>query len=140
MIWAFAEVRSDESIVLSTQRDLLMQSSSASIVTNLDLASVNSTIRHLDNAGYRIPHLVSLGGWNGRHLDPRVSSTLWMETWHRSGLSDVFHGIDWDLEGSDDLESDDNVFKVDCLEKMGEISRWMKQGELLMNNSIILST
>ena len=54
-----------------------------------------------------------------------------METWHSSGLSNIFDGIDWDFEGSDDLESEKNVFDLDCLEKMGEISQIMKQSKLL---------
>lgn len=129
VIWAFIEIRPDD-LILSTHRHRSMQSS-ASIVTNLDLTAVNSTIHQLNDAGYPIPHLVSLGGWNGRHLDARISSLLWMETWHSSGLSNIFDGIDWDFEGSDDLESEKNVFDLDCLEKMGEISQIMKQSKLL---------
>lgn len=41
----------------------------------------------------------------------------------------MFHGIDWDLEGNDDLNSPYNYFTKDCLDKMGQISHLMKQGK-----------
>ena len=36
-------------------------------------------------------------------------------------VGDMFHGIDWDLEGHDDLDSPTNIFSIECLEKMGSI-------------------
>jgi hypothetical protein len=131
VIWAFADIRVDElAPFTATHRDLSLNS--AAIVTNLNLTAVKSTIEHLNDNGYSIHHLVSVGGWNGHHLDSQISASLWMDTWQSSELSDIFHGIDWDLEGSDDLTSEENVFTVDCLDKMGEISRLMKQGEFMI--------
>jgi hypothetical protein len=132
VIWAFADIRTDDSdFATATHRDL-SHLSSAAIVTNLNLTAVKSTIEHLNDNGYSIHHLVSVGGWNGHHLDTQISASLWMDMWQSSELSDIFHGIDWDLEGSDDLTSEENVFTVDCLDKMGEISRLMKQGEFII--------
>lgn len=134
VVWAFADIRSvddeSEQSFLSIQRDL--SAAHPSVVTNLNLTAVSSTIQYLNNNGHAIHHLVSLGGWNGRHLDTTVTSTQWMDVWHRSGLSSIFHGIDWDLEGNDDLTSRFNLFTMDCLKMMGEISRLMKQGKIFL--------
>ena len=97
------------------------------IVTNLDLKKVAALIQELDETGFSdVVHLVSCGGWNGPHLDTTLSAEEWYQGWIDSSLSTVFHGIDWDLEGNDDLNSPYNIFTVECLEKMGTISKSMK--------------
>ena len=132
VVWAFADIRSvddnSEPSFLSIQRDL--SAAHPSVVTNLNLTAVSSTIHYLNNNGHKIHHLVSIGGWNGQHLDTTITPTQWMDIWYRSELSSIFHGIDWDLEGNDNLTSEFNVFTMDCLEMMGEISRLMKQGKM----------
>jgi beta-glucosidase len=74
--------------------------------------------------------MASVGGWNGAHINPLISSSEWYQTFKRE-VGDLFHGIDWDLEGHDDLSSTSNFFTLDCLDKVGEISRMAKQGNLL---------
>ena len=94
---------------------------------NLDM--IKELIAELDENGYsHVVHLVSFGGWNGPHLDPSLSATDWYAGWTDSIAGEIFHGIDWDLEGHDDLVSPTNVFTVECLEKMGRISQKMKAG------------
>jgi chitinase len=94
---------------------------------SLDLDCIRETIDQLDKEGYNdTVHLVSFGGWNGPHLDSKLDPKEWFDLWKESA-GDVFHGIDWDLEGHDDLESPTNVFTMECLDKMGYISRLAKQ-------------
>jgi hypothetical protein len=127
VIWAFVDVRSIEP-VFTIDREL---TGSSTIRTNLDIDAVTSTIDQLNDNGHsHVLHLSSIGGWNGKHLDENISPTQWYETW-KSSFSGVFHGIDWDLEGNDDLTSEDNVFSVECLEMMGEISQLFKEGEFV---------
>jgi hypothetical protein len=96
--------------------------------TGFDIPCIRQLIQRLDNDGYDdVVHLTSLGGWNGPHLDPDISASTWYEQWKRL-CGSTFHGLDWDLEGNDDLESPYNVFTIECLDKMGEISRLAKQG------------
>ena len=94
---------------------------------SLDLDCIKETIERLDRDGYDDTiHLVSFGGWNGPHLDAKLSATEWFQVWQESA-GNVFHGIDWDLEGHDDLQSPTNIFTIQCLEKMGCISRLAKE-------------
>lgn len=152
VIWAFMDIRSsdkgvdmvDPDVSLVARRDLENmndeqvegntqhhhQQSTAQIKTNLDLNAISSLIQELNTSGYsNTVHLLSFGGWNGPHLDSNLSANEWYSTWRESIASSIFHGIDWDLEGNDDLGSEENVFTLDCLEKMGAISKLMKEGE-----------
>jgi chitinase len=99
----------------------------------LDLGQIQDLIRTLDADGYsHVIHLLSFGGWNGPHLHPASSSAkfaarMWYSSWVKATASKIFHGIDWDFEGNDDRSSPDNVFTVECLDTVGEISRLMKE-------------
>ena len=57
------------------------------------------------------------------HLDNKCSAKEWYNTWKKE-LGGIFHGIDWDLEGHDDLRSPTNKFSLECLDKMGRISQY----------------
>ena len=117
---------------LKQQQHEAIQSASTSthnaqIETSLDLDQIKSLIDELDTSGYsHVLHLVSFGGWNGPHLDPNLTAQEWYAGWNQSNASTIFHGIDWDLEGNDDTSSPNNVFTIECLDKMGEISQLMK--------------
>ncbi|KAL7527886.1 hypothetical protein ACHAXR_003490 [Thalassiosira sp. AJA248-18] len=99
------------------------------IKTELELGKIKALINELDKTGYsNVVHLASFGGWDGHHLDPSLSAQEWYSGWKQYSIaSDIFHGIDWDLEGNDNMASPTNVFTLDCLDKMGEISRLMKE-------------
>ena len=130
VIWAFVDIRSMDSQAVEGGR--------AALVTKLDLTRIRELIDELDELGYDILHLVSVGGWNGAQLDSNVDAKEWFGVF-RDKLGDKFDGIDWDLEGNDVLDSEYNYFSLDCLNKMGEISRMAKQGMLLCFQWILLS-
>ena len=111
------------------QQTSSLSSSFASVKTGLDFQKIKQLIEELDSDGYsHVLHLASFGGWNGPHLDPTLDAKQWYYSgWKSSIASKIFHGIDWDLEGNDNLASPNNVFSMDCLEKMGEISSLMKR-------------
>ena len=115
VIWSFMEIQKDiEDNVIVTGN-------------SLDFECIRKMIKSLDNEGYQeVVHLVSFGGWNGPHLEPKLSVVEWYETW-KDSVGDIFHGIDWDLEGHDNLDSPTNVFSINCLEKMGCISEMAKK-------------
>jgi hypothetical protein len=143
VIWAFLDIvatTSDDGVLhdSSTHRELLESSVEDSdslrqnrgrIKTDLDLLGIRQLIQELDQSGYEhVIHLASFGGWNGPHLDPQLSAEEWYRCWKESVTGSLFHGIDWDLEGHDDLNKPTNVFTISCLDKMGHISRMMKEG------------
>lgn len=100
----------------------------AEIRTSLDLESIRHLIRSLDKSGYEDTiHLASFGGWNGPHLDPNLTPEEWYHTF-KEQLGDMFHGVDWDLEGHDNYDSPTNFFTIECLNKMGTISQLLKRG------------
>ena len=89
----------------------------------------------LERDGLPTTHLVSIGGWNAPHADTTFSGDEWYATWSEWNdalFSDVdgfggFDGIDWDLEGDDDLASATNEFTLDCLRLMGDMSAAAKR-------------
>jgi len=135
VIWAFMDIvaaTAADSASSSTHRELQESASSrphARIRTGLDLEGIRQLIQELDQDGEHshVVHLVSFGGWNGPHLDPHLSAEEWFACF-KENVGDIFHGVDWDLEGNDDLDSPYNVFTVECLDKMGHISKLMKDG------------
>jgi beta-galactosidase len=142
VIWSFVDFRSDtiDNVPPKSSKDFELDSRQvasreqeraylhATVVTTLNLTQIHQAIRELDEDGFQhTVHLMSVGGWNGRHLDPNLSALEWYGA-YRQYVGDVFHGIDWDLEGNDDLDSPYNVFTQDCLDKMADISRLAKAG------------
>jgi hypothetical protein len=131
VIWSFLDFRappddSRETILVQERRNL--QCRKPIPTTNLNLTAVRAVIQELDSQGYKdTVHMFSVGGWNGAHLDPGLSSVDWYSAF-KDHVGDLFHGIDWDLEGNDDLDSPYNEFTLDCLNKMGAISQMAKAG------------
>lgn len=96
----------------------------AIIRTHFDLTAVKECIQKLDRQGWpHVVHLASFGGWNGPHLDSRLTAEEWYHGGFKKHLGDTFHGLDWDIEGHDDLTSANNEFSMDCLDKMVAISQ-----------------
>jgi len=122
LIWAFAEFEKSTSGI--------------KCVPKFDLWCAQQMIEELDAEGFAdTVHLVSFGGWNGPHF-PNIDSNKnsnakdhaleLYESW-KSVFGSHFHGLDWDFEGHDNLESPTNVFSVDCLETVGEFSKLANQ-------------
>jgi len=128
VIWSFLDVVADH----PEAYDGVSSSTKAKISTSLNLTAIRDLVEELQRDGFdHVVHLASVGGWNGGHLDPSVSASLWYGTF-KEQVGDLFHGIDWDLEGNDDLTSPYNYFTLECLDKLGEISQMAKQGRLLV--------
>ena len=91
--------------------------------SSLDYTCIKQMIYELDHdEGYTDTlHLISVGGWNGQHIDDIITSKEWYDTFQRT-FGVIFHGIDWDLEGNTDLKHPNNYFSTSCLNKVGEIS------------------
>lgn len=94
-----------------------------------DLQKLEIYIKKLHQMGYDdTVHLAAFGGWNGPHLDTSFSAEEMYEAWKEYNVNGVLDGFDWDLEGEDNVQGPNNVFALDVLERMGEMSRLAKQG------------
>jgi len=135
VIWSFIEIHSTTSSNLHDGDDVgdsgEEDKEEDTVIlkwNSLDATRIRRHIHDLDEEGYSDTiHLVSFGGWNGPHLDTRISCERWFKTWRGMADDIGFHGIDWDLEGHDDIHSPTNHFSVDCLNRMGCISRMAKE-------------
>jgi beta-glucosidase len=94
----------------------------------LDFACIRNLISAMDSEGYDdTVHMISFGGWNGSHFDPFFQTAEdWYFVW-KSEVGKIFHGIDFDFEGNDNLNSPLNFFSKEMLEMMGKISKLAKQ-------------
>ena len=110
--------------------------------TVLDMFCVASMINQIRDLNLPTIHMLSIGGWNSPHPDTSNSASAVFQalhTWNRQTIirPDLdfygFDGFDWDIEGNDDLSSPYNLFTVDCLDLMGEISILAKQKGYLMS-------
>ena len=126
VIWSFVEIIVPESVTTTTEGVLK---------TNLNIKQIRRLIIELDMSGYsHVVHLASFGGWDGPHIQQpsspissaREYSNGWMSAWRSSIASTIFHGIDWDFEGNDDVASPLNYFRRTELDSMGHISQQMK--------------
>ena len=141
VIWAFVEMivvnynvgeqqetcRSDQLPENDTKRRIKNNNgSSAKCIVRFDRDFAKKMIAQLDSEGYNDTiHLVSFGGWNGPHLPDELSAEEMYNAW-KEECGDIFHGIDWDLEGHDDLKSQANLFSIQCLDNVGRISQLAK--------------
>jgi hypothetical protein len=129
--WSFLDVRAVNCSQVLDDKGLSHSHCRAAISTSLNLTDVRSLIFELRQTGFHdVLHFVSVGGWNGPHLDPKVSAREWYRIFNEE-VGDIFDGIDWDLEGNDQMESPYNEFTLEVLNKMGEISRMAKKGKLV---------
>mmetsp|Transcript_15774 Transcript_15774/g.22533 ORF Transcript_15774/g.22533 Transcript_15774/m.22533 type:complete len:425 (+) Transcript_15774:51-1325(+) len=75
-------------------------------------------------------HLVSFGGWNGPHLPSGYDGKdlfYAFHNWNTPNGCKLFDGIDWDLEGEDNLQGKNNLFTLECLEQVEKVSQLAKK-------------
>jgi len=122
VIWSFIAIRVDDD---EEYTDTTIQNSDlkAECVSSFDRDCAEQMINQLDSEGYNdTVHLVSFGGWNGPHLPDKLDVYDMYRTFQNE-YGGIFHGIDWDLEGNNRLDSPTNLFTIDCLENMGRFSQ-----------------
>ena len=104
-----------------------------------DIKEVVRLMKQMRDEGFvDVVHLMSIGGWNSPHPDTSFSAQTMFDTldkWNREiaikggieGGSGLFDGFDWDVEGNDDFDSPYNVFTVECIDTMGQLSQLLKK-------------
>lgn len=96
--------------------------------------------KQLIDLGYNdVVHLAAFGGWNAPHLPSGYSAEQLFDEFQsfnsqQGQLEDpLFDGIDWDLEGHDNIQSPNNEFSKECLDQMGEFSKLAKVNGLIVS-------
>jgi hypothetical protein len=83
-----------------------------------------------------VTHLITIGGWNAKHPTTTNSAEEVYAAWKRWNEVDMadsssdfpgFDGIDWDIEGHDDVSSPNNHFTVEVLDMIGRVSQLAKR-------------
>jgi hypothetical protein len=130
VIWAFCEMSLVEEEEANGDADMKPTTSGkkvAKCLARFDCDCAKKLIAQLDEEGFDDTiHLVSFGGWNGPHLPDDLSAEDMYVAW-KELCGDIFHGVDWDLEGHDHLENPTNVFTTQCLDSMGRFSQLAKE-------------
>jgi len=104
----------------------------------LDFECIRKLIIDMDAEGYDdTVHLVSFGGWDGPHFDENtseqnMSAKEWFHVW-KQAVGSIFHGLDFDFEGNDVLESPRNEFSLETLDMMGSICQFAKQNGYIVS-------
>jgi len=102
----------------------------------LNTTCIAAVARTLRNKGLKTTHLVSVGGWDAPHPDTSFSAQSWwgfFQEWNLKQVADAslgfegFDGIDWDIEGVNELTSPDNVITPACIRLVGELSQTAKK-------------
>ena len=100
-----------------------------------DYNCVAKIIQKLNELGLPTINLISIGGWNSPHPNTNHSGSEYYQVfknWNENVVAKKelgffgFDGFDWDFEGNDNLKSEYNLFSVECLDLMGEMSQIAK--------------
>ena len=113
-------------VVIWFSIDLITKHGKPYIARGVDYDQVNKVNQQVD-----IVNMICIGGWNEIHPDTSVTPAEMFhafEEWVQETSRDSFRfsGIDWDIEGHDDLNSDRNTFTVERLDWIGQFSQLAK--------------
>jgi len=100
-----------------------------------DYTCVANVAKTLRDSNLNTTHLMSIGGWSAPHISTNFTAAQWWQVWLDWNKNVVarpdlgfngFDGLDWDLEGTDNVNSPINFFTVEVLNLMGQISQLAK--------------
>jgi len=139
------EVNSGVNVVIWFALNLLETSSNNTNVPSIEggpnITCVRHTVAKLKDAGLETTHLISVGGWDAPRPSTSFSPQEWFDAWHKwntglyqgpDGLG-LFDGLDWDLEGADNLISKSSYFNMKTLELAGHMSQLLKKAGYLVS-------
>jgi chitinase len=120
--WSFVDmIETFERMHNSSTPDEIQQKPTASFQTNLNIQS----IQVIRESYPSVIHLAAIGGWNGPHPLGITSGVEWCRLFVQFNQQHnfVFDGIDWDLEGHDDIHnSPTSQFTIAVLNVMADFS------------------
>ena len=97
--------------------------------------NVGKMIKRFKDNNYSVVNLLSIGGWNSPHVNTNFTAEEYFQEWLNFNEKITnkeydfygFDGIDWDIEGNDDMKSNINYFTYKELEIMGGFSKLLKK-------------
>ena len=100
-----------------------------------DYECVAKMVKRFKDNNYPVVNLISIGGWNCPHVNTKFSAKEYFQEWikfndkisNKENGFEGFDGIDWDIEGNDNMESSINHFTYEELDLMGEFSQLLKK-------------
>jgi len=123
LIWSFINLRVDP---VSKKQDFGF---------SINTTCIAAVAQELTRRGLPTSHLISIGGWDAPHPDTSYTAKEWwafFKDWNEGYVAnpelgfDGFAGIDWDVEGVNNLTSAYNEISLECFQLMGEMSHLAK--------------
>jgi len=141
LIWSFISFEEID-VAKSANAEICRQGLQMKV--NLDVSKYRLYREQLRRMGFQnVVHLVAFGGWNGPHLLSGYSSKELYDAFQTFNMQPktnddtfegpLFDGIDWDLEGHDNVQSSTNEFTKECLDQMGGLSMLMKENGFIVS-------
>ena len=109
------------------------------ISRGLNYEKLSKITKKIKENNYNVINLISIGGWNSPHLDISHSAEEYFKAFLEfnknisNNFFDGFDGIDWDIEGNDDLNSKFNYFSYEELNLIGEISKLFHENNFIVS-------
>lgn len=131
LIWVFIRFDITEDKVTENNDKL----KGVKVIIGQDVNNFRQYKQKLVSMGFgNIKHLTAFGGWNGNHLPAGFSAENLYEAFQEFNLqffsednTPLFDGINWDLEGHNNLQSPTNVFSKECLDQMVDFTKLARE-------------
>jgi chitinase len=138
LIWSFLHFEIEQGIDMEETGRLVLRGGQSDNMSNFWIFKQN-----LKDMGYSdVVHLVAFGGWNGQHLPSGTPGEELYDAWKQFNTRTqgddhsrqlFFDGLDWDLEGQDDIDGPRNVFSVECLQQMKVMNQQAKDDGFIVS-------
>mmetsp|Transcript_19124 Transcript_19124/g.28951 ORF Transcript_19124/g.28951 Transcript_19124/m.28951 type:complete len:362 (+) Transcript_19124:1905-2990(+) len=114
-------VQDGVNVVIWSFIEFLNISNTPQISTGPNITCVKKVVNDLNSLGFNTSvHMISIGGWDSAHPSPIASGFEWFNVFKE--WNQVYDGIDWDLEGNDNLTSPYNALTNRTLQIMNDFS------------------
>ena len=106
-----------------------------------DYYCVAKMVKRFKDNNYPVVNLISIGGWNSPHVNSDFTAQQYYKEWIKFNEKITseenefygFDGIDWDIEGNDNMQSSHNYFTYKELDVMGEFSVLLKKNGFIVS-------
>ena len=107
----------------------------------LNSTCIAEVAKILGDKNLETSHIITVGGWDAPHVSTAFNGTQWWDTWKKWNENEVaqpdlgfqgFDGIDWDLEGNDDVDNKQNYYPEQEMTCVGTMSQAAKRDGYLI--------
>ena len=139
----FEAVQNGVNIIIWSQIDFSSNEDNSSPIFkgDLDYTCVAKMNQRFVENNLNIINLLSVGGSGCPHINTDFTANEYLDEWIKFNqkISSTenhffgFDGIDWDIEGNEDLESNNNYFTYKELEIIGKLSQLLKKERYIVS-------